>query len=217
MRCEKCNVEITCKADRCPLCHTPLRSQGEVAFPKPDTRRAHPGKFTLIYLIVAVVVNAICITLNVYFGTKFLWSVMVLVVSVYVYHFINIVLITKPRWHRNVLGQILILTAIFIVIRLTIGGNHWIFIAWLPALYMASDILMIVFMIKQGRESPKYIAMFLFICLLGVVPTICAYAFDLSVKIPSIVATCVGGVMFVSAIIIWRKTILYELSKAFHA
>lgn len=217
MRCEKCNVEITCKANHCPLCHTPLRSTGEVAFPVSKPKRPLPTKFTLVYVIVAAIVNAVCITLNLMMGTKFLWCVMVLIVSVYVLHFINLVLISRPRWHRSVLGQILILTIIFIIIRLTVGGNHWIFIAWLPALYMASDILMVIFMIRQGLEAPKYLAVFLFICLLGIVPTICAYAFDLSVKIPSIVATCVGGALFIAAGIYWRKTILYELSKAFHA
>lgn len=217
MRCEKCNVEITCKTEVCPLCHSPLHSEGEVAFPVPSAKKVFPKKFLLVYFLIALVANIVCITVNLVIGTKSLWCIEVLVSSIYLYHFINVTVISRPRWHKNVLGQMIVLTVLFVIVRLTIGGNHWIFITWLPALYMASDILMIIFMVKQGAEAPKYLATFLFICLLGVIPTISAYAFDLSVKIPSIVATCLSGALFLSSLFIWRKNILHELKKAFHA
>lgn len=216
MRCEKCNVEIGCKADVCPLCHTPLSSSGEVAFPTPDTKRIIVGKLKLIYIICAVVVNIVTVTLNFVLDPNPLWCFPVLVCSVYVYYFISVTVVAKRGTDKKILGQALMLTVVFAVIKLTIGGNHWIFISWLPAVYMASDIIMLIFVFKKKTEASKYIATLLLLCLFGAIPCVSAYVFDLSVKIPSIVATSLSGLIFVVTVCTNFKTIKLELKKIFH-
>ncbi len=216
MRCEKCNVEIGCKADVCPLCHTPLKSDGEVAFPTPATKRIIIGKFKLAYLIFAVIVNVITITLNFVLDPRRLWCFPVLISFIYVYFFISVTFVAKRGLHKQILGQTLMLTVVFAVIKLAVGGNHWIFISWLPAVYIVSDVLMLIFVFKKKQESSKYIATLLLLCLLGGIPCACAYVFDLSVKIPCIVATAFSGLIFIATICTHFTMIKQELKKVFH-
>ena len=128
MRCKNCNVEIACKSSVCPLCHKPLASDGEVPFPTPATKKILMGKFSLAYLVIAVIANIVCITLNFVLTPKILWCVPVLVLFIYVYYFVSVTVLAKRGFHKRILGQALILTAIFAAIKLAIGGNHWIFI-----------------------------------------------------------------------------------------
>lgn len=216
MRCKNCNVEVACKSTVCPLCHAPLVSEGEVPFPTPAVKRIILGKFSLAYIVLAVIVNVICITLNFIFTPTKLWFVAVLVSFIYVYYFINVTVAAKRGFHKRILGQALVLTAIFAVIKLAVGGNHWIFISWLPAIYLASDALMLIFIFKKRNEASKYIATLLLLCVFGVIPCVSAYVFDLSVKLPSIIATCVSAAIFLITVIVCRKTVADELKKVFH-
>ncbi len=216
MRCKNCNVEIACKSTVCPLCHAPLVSDGEVPFPTPAVKRILLGKFSVAFIALGVIVNIICIALNFIFTPKVLWFVPVFVSFIYVYYFVNVTVAAKRGFHKRILGQVLILTVMFAVIKLAVGGNHWIFITWLPAIYLASDILMLIFIFKKHNESSKYIATLLLLCIFGVIPCISAYVFDLSVKLPSIIATSVSLLILVVALIVCRKTIADELKKVFH-
>lgn len=216
MRCEKCNVEIGCKADVCPLCHTPVKSDGEVAFPTPATKRIIIEKLKFAYIIVAIIVNIITVTLNFVLDRNTLWCFPVLISFIYVYYFISVTVVAKRGLHKRILGQTLMLTVVFAVIKLAIGGNHWIFITWLPAVYIISDIIMLIFVFKKKQESSKYIATLLLLCLFGAIPCISAYAFKLSVKIPSIVATSFSALIFVVTLCTHFKMIKQELKKVFH-
>ena len=171
MRCKNCNVEIACKSSVCPLCHKPLASDGEVPFPTPATKKILMGKFSLAYLVIAVIANIVCITLNFVLTPKVLWCVPVLVSFIYVYYFVSVTVLAKRGFHKRILGQALILTAIFAAIKLAIGGNHWIFISWLPAVYLVSDLLMLIFIFKKKNEASKYIATLLLLCIFSLQKT----------------------------------------------
>lgn len=216
MRCKNCNVEIACKSSVCPLCHKPLVSDGEVPFPTPATKKILMGKFSLAYLVIAVIANIVCITLNFVLTPKVLWCVPVLVSFIYVFYFVSVTVLAKRGFHKRILGQALILTAVFAAIKLAIGGNHWIFISWLPAVYLVSDLLMLIFIFKKKNEASKYIATLLLLCIFGAIPCISAYVFDLSVKLPSIIATSVSAAIFIICLIVCRKTIIHELKKVFN-
>jgi hypothetical protein len=216
MRCENCGADIKCKAAKCPLCHAPMNCDGETPFPAPKIKVYVHAKLSLYYLVFAAAVNAFCFVVNFLTDTSFLWCVMVLVCFVYLYYFVRVTVMTQRGFHKRIIGQTLILTAIFAIIRLTVRGNYWIYITWLPIVYFVSDVLMFVFVVLKGNEAPKYIATMMLLCILGCIPTISAYVFDLSVKWPSVAATSVSGLMLIATLIVYRKNILGELKKVFH-
>ena len=217
MRCEKCNVEVTCQAKKCPLCHTPLVCEGEVPFPSPKPKSRVFNKVLRVYALLSCFVILLCIALNIIVDRRVLWCIPVAVVLCYGYYLLGVVFVEKKRWHKHIMGQMLIHTAAFIVVCLTLGAKHAFFSYWLPVIYIVSDILLLIFLLKTGSEAPKYLATVLFLFLLGACPTILAFAFRLSQKIPSFVATAFSVLVFVILTICFRKSIKNELQKAFHS
>lgn len=216
MRCDRCGVDVACKTNVCPLCHRPLVCDGETAFPVPESKRIFLNKFSLAFKIAATAASIVCLALNFALTPEILWSFPVIMCFVYVYYFVCVTILAKKGFHKRILGQTLVLTLIFAAVKLAIPLNHWIYIAWLPAVYVASDALMLIFIFKNRAEASKYVATLLLLCILGVIPLICAYAFDLSEKIPSIVATALSALIFVVAAIAYRKVIRDELIKIFN-
>lgn len=67
MYCKNCGVHVDGIYDVCPLCKSPL--EGEPAerplYPEKHIRKSgHPVTFSSVYLIVALLINVICIAVN---------------------------------------------------------------------------------------------------------------------------------------------------------
>ena len=216
MRCNNCNVEITCQADVCPLCHSKLNSSGETPFPKANPKKLRISLYKKIYIIIGFLITVTCVSVNLTLSPSFLWSLTVPIGFIYFYYLVSVTILTQHGFHKRILGQAVILSVVFIIIRLIVGGNHWMFIVWLPAVYVVSDILMCIFIAKKGKESPKYIMTLLLLCIFGIMPVVCAYIFDLSIKIVAIASTSFSIFIFILTCIIWRRTLIHELKKVFH-
>ena len=218
MRCNNCNVEIACKTNICPLCHKKLSSNTneEIPFPKANVKKLRLPLYKKIYIIIALIATIACAIVNSVFNPKFLWSLTVPIGFIYLYYLISVTILTQHGFHKRILGQAVMLSVIFILIRLIVGGNHWMFIVWLPAVYVVSDILMCIFIAKKGKESPKYIMTLLLLCIFGILPIVCAFIFNLKVKAVAIAVSSFNVLLFILTCIIWHKTLLHEMKKVFH-
>lgn len=217
MRCKNCNVDIACKATKCPLCHQPLISEGEVAFPSPQPKKRVVNRFLRAYALLAAFVILLCVALNVVVDVKLLWCIPVAVALCYGYYLLGVILVSKRRWHKHIMGQMLAHTLAFVIVRLTLPTEHAFYSYWLPVIYVVSDGMILVFFLKTGAEAPKYLSTVLFLFLLGACPTIFAFVFRLAQPIPSYVATGIGVAVFVTLSVVFRKSIKYELKKTFHS
>ena len=88
MYCKNCGVHVDGIYDVCPLCKTPL--EGEPAerplYPEKHIRKiGHPVTFSSVYLIVALLINVICIAVNLTVARKYLWCVFALILTLYGY------------------------------------------------------------------------------------------------------------------------------------
>lgn len=219
MYCKKCEVNIPCKTTVCPLCHSSLSCDGsneELSFPSPSIKKLRLPLFKKIYLITTALIGILSLILNLTINPSFLWSVMVIVALTYAYYLVSVTIFSQRGFHKRVLGQTLILTIIFFILKLVVGGNHWIFIAWLPAIFTSAEFILCIFIIKNRIESNKYVMTLILLCIFGFIPIICAYSFDLSVKLPSIISGGLSGFIIVIACITQRKKLLSEIKKVFH-
>lgn len=220
MYCKKCNVNIPCKTEVCPLCHSSLvditPSDEEFAFPAPNVKKLRLPLFKKIYLALTALICVLSLSLNLALNPTFMWSVIIIVVLTYVYYFVSVTVFSRRGFHKRILGQTLILSLMFIILKLVVGGNHWIFIAWLPAVFTSAEIILCAFIIRNRTESPKYIMTLILLCVFGFLPIICAYVFDLSVKLPSVISSALSGLIIVLSCVAQRKTLLSEIKKVFH-
>lgn len=219
MYCKECKVTVNCKTDVCPLCHGKLEGNPEKetrAFPKAKIRRFQPDWFGKIYFLIAAIITIVCLAVNLARNEKFLWSIIVLVSLVYGWYCIRFTIIAQGHFAARIFGQTIALTLLFIAVRLTVGGNHFIFITWLPVVYLCSEVLLFAYIAVNRRQARPIMMSIAVVAILGIIPVCAAFILDLSVKWPSIAVSAFSGAVFLTTLIIGRKHILGELKRYFH-
>lgn len=219
MYCERCKVTVNCKADRCPLCHRELTGSDENAeqiFPKGKIRKQRLDIFSKIYLSCALIAVIACIVVNVLNNSEFMWSMIVMVSLIYVYYCIRFTFIAQGNFNVRIFGQAIAQTVVFFAVRLTVGGNHFIFITWLPVVYFVSEVLLCAYIGINWKEARKKMMSLVVMGILGIIPVCAAYLMDLSVKWPSIAASAFSVAVILVTVIAGRKHIIGELKRYFH-
>ena len=108
------------------------------------------------------------------------------------------------------------LTILFFAIYAITKGNYWILIAWQPAVYIISYLILIKYISKSSELVATNITHIYILCILGQIPIFTAFLLPLSLRIPSIVASILGAIIFIGISIAYRKIIFAELKKFFH-
>ncbi len=218
MYCEHCKVKVGCQSDHCPLCKQKLDvcAECEQVFPTPKVYKRLSTKFSFIYTIIIALITLTCLTINILTNPDFMWSIIVLVCLVYVFYLVRFTFISQGRFNARVFGQALMLTVVFFCVRFFVGGNHWIFITWLPLVYFVSELLLAAYMITNKHRARKNIITLITLSIMGVVPTIVAFGLDIAVKWPSIAVTSFSLALILFSLILGRKIIIGELKRYFH-
>ncbi len=221
MYCRQCNVTVDCTADRCPLCGGTLEKSGkptspDLPSPKGSVKKQRLDYFSKVYIPVAILVMAISLTVNLLVNPTFLWSVIVIVSLSYIYFLVRFTFIAQGNFNKRIFHQTIILTVIFFILRFTVGGNHWIFITWLPIVYFLSEFLMGIYFIVTYKASRSRIASLFLLGFLGAIPVCTAFLLDLSHKWPSIAASAFSVLLMIIIIIAERKQIATQLKRFLH-
>lgn len=225
--CPNCKVEIGCRTEVCPLCHTNLIDAGikqsdikrkEFAFPKRGKLPFLLGKhFDLVYFAVfsLIVVASILIELFT-MDKKVNVSWIVIASMLYVYLFLRLVIQSSSYFTKKVLGQAFLLTGLACS-TLGVISRPLILVEYvLPTIYLIAIVLIVVYVIIHRNAPRKHLLNLLSISLLAVIPMIAVYATGSTSTIYALVVAIIGGVIvLVSAIVFW-KTIINELKRAFH-
>lgn len=235
MRCNNCQVNIKCKADRCPLCGAPVNSDGEVPFAKKDKASLKRFYLTLSLLIVLLIATAICITLNVLIYKDFAWSSIVAVGCFFIYYTVFYTIFTQNRLHKRILGQAIIFGISIIVIKLFVNGSAFGYsLAILIATQFYQAVLGIYLIIKKETASKYsltaistsvvcliYNVIFLFINKpteldLSATPSFNTEAYLMRLNLPIMVSICFTVVCIIVLVAVFAKSLKGELKKAFH-
>ena len=199
--CPNCKVEVGCRTEVCPLCHTNLVDAGikqsdikrkEFAFPKRGKLPFLLGKhFDLVYFISFILVVATSILIELFtMDKKIKISWMIIASLVYIYAFLRLVIQSS---------------------------NYLVLVEYvLPTIYLLSIVLIVIYIIIHWNTPRKHLLNLLSISLLAVIPMIAVYVAGSTETIYALVVAIIGGVIvLVSAIASWKK-IINELKRAFH-
>lgn len=222
MYCRRCNVTVNCTTDVCPLCHQPVDKEkkktefSDLPSPKGSVKKQRLDIFSKIYIPVALLAIAICLAVNIATDPTFMWSIMAMVSLVYVYYCVRFTFIAQGNFIARIFRQTIILTIIFVIVRLTVGGNHWIFITWLPIVYFLGETMIGVYLLMNRKVSRSKLTSLFVLAIFGVIPICAAYVLDLSVKWPSMVATGVSVAIMTVLFVTCHRQILSQIRRYFH-
>jgi hypothetical protein len=216
MYCDECKIKIDGKTSVCPLCHKKIvNDQEKYAFPIPAPKAKARSFFLLIYSLISIAIIITSLAINIINSEKILWSIIVITALVYIFLAIRYTIIAQSHFRQRLLGQTVFLTIVFYVVKLVIGGNDWIFTLCLPALYITSIIMLSTHLLKFTRYAKKNVIICYIIGILGLIPVITVYFFQLPLKAPAIVASSMGILMALIISFTFRKDIIGEVKKFF--
>lgn len=217
MYCEDCQVKIDGKASVCPLCHKQVvNAHDKTAFPVPNPSKMVTSRFLPIFSIILIVIMIPSIILNIFYYKEYPWSLIVFFLLLYISFFVRHTVLNQSHFRERLIGQTFFLTVIAFVIRLVTGKFEWILISVIPGIYMISCVLLATRMLKFTKYAKKNVISSYILGIMGLIPTITAYACDLDMKIPSLVASGVSILLIIVVTIVFRKTIISEIKKFFH-
>lgn len=225
--CPNCKVEIGCRTETCPLCHTNLIDAGikqsdikrkEFAFPKRGKLPFLLGKhFDIVYFASFILIVTASILIELFaLGTKIRVSWIILASMIYIYSFLRYVIQSSSYFTKKVAIQAFILTGLACS-TIEVIPNPLVLVEYvLPSIYLLAIVLIVAYLLLHWNTPRKHLLTLLSISLLAVIPMIGVYAVESTATIYALVVAIIGGVIvLVSAIASWKK-IINELKRAFH-
>ncbi|MDR0751231.1 MAG: DUF6320 domain-containing protein [Christensenellaceae bacterium] len=227
MICPKCGIEIGCRAVKCPLCHAQLsdieNSNVELLrlpryfSPLNKAPAFATALFDRIYLAIAAsIAITMFITFIVLKSFRFFW--VTLAGLVYLYFLIRYTIRGTNHLTQKVVFQTLLLTAISFTLPPAFTSPLFIYEYILPAIYLASIILLGIFTLSHWKMMSRHLINLVFVAFLGIFPFIINILSDS--KAPNLIFSIVTGTLAVSIILISlissSKKIVSQLKRIFH-
>lgn len=217
MYCEDCKIKIDGKTSVCPLCHKPVTNCYEkTAFPISNPKKKTSSRFYPIFFLIFAVVMVASIVLNTLYHNEYPWSFIVFFLLLYIAFFIKHTVMNQAHFRERLIGQTFFLTVIAFVVRFVTGRFVRILALAVPIIYIISDVLLIMHMLKYSKYAKKNVISSYILGIMGLTPVITVYACQLSMKIPALIASGLSIALIICISIIFRKTIISEIKKFFH-
>lgn len=226
MRCEKCNVEIICKTNKCPLCQERLDTsaaaikeirQKERAYPiRPLHRPLTTTPFNLLYLVISINIMIICIATNAILTPNIYWSVVVLGIIFYLYFFIRYTILSYSHFNSKIFSQAIALMAISLLVQQVYSEHLWIYEYIFPLIVFVSTITIGSFIIINIESAKRYIVSLFILAIIGLTPLMIVIFIDDDIIWPSVVVAITSGSIILTTIISARKILWQEVKRIFH-
>ena len=226
MICNKCNVDIKCKTEICPLCQSRLGDDEETINEYKKTKRAFPkrkkkrppnsSKFDMLYFYLAVGLSIVSFTVNLIVSPSILWSLVVIASLIYLYFLVRNTIMAPKKFCGKILGQATVLTVVIIAVEIMLGGKVNLYAYALPIVFLVSQSIVGIFIISNRSKSTRYLVPLLTMGILGVIPFIVALINNLKTIWPSLAVGAISIVIISITIILEHKSLGQELKRIFH-
>lgn len=217
-KCRNCNIEVLDETERCPLCGSVLEHTVEVEnmYPKVRIRARKLTLISNIYLFCAILLEVLCLAINVEQHPDVWWSLIVGLVLLYGYLLLRFAILGKSGYK----GKTVILTAIAILVMVgidwAVGYQGWSVNFVLPSGIMLIDIGILVCMIINRRNWQSYMMWQIFMMICSIVLLILCVLGVITVPVPSWVALGFSVFLFLGTLIIGDRRARVELKRRFH-
>lgn len=220
--CEKCNVSVDTSLDFCPLCHSHLTEKSQKETPeffenevKNKTASTKKSIIAKIFLIISLIVVAVCVFVNITTHT-IPWSVIVVLSVVYLWVMIAHTIISRDTPFKKVLYHLLALIALLVSTYVIFGENDWLTHFVYPGLSMLVSVVLTFILFCSKKRKNMLFSFFSIIILMMVVSAVFLIFKIDSFRLLNEINLLVSSIFVVSYLVFGYKIILSEASRKFH-
>ena len=217
-RCKQCNVEILDETERCPLCHSVLEKTVEVEnmYPNVRTMTRRLALLSRIYLFVAILVEALLISLNVLSDSEMFWSAIPGLAMLYGYLVLRYAILGKSGYKGKIIVLTLIAILMVVAIDFVVGYRGWSVNYALPSAILLVDAGILILMCINRRNWQSYMMWQIFMILCSVVPLVLYAVGIVTAPILALLAFAFSAALFLGTLIIGDRRARTELRRRFH-
>lgn len=225
MKCVNCSVTVISRHQKCPLCGASVRPlESDVLrdnefFPEyPEYKESKLDKtkravffITVAFSAIAVFVNLFSLTIN-----RSFWSF--IVVSCLFYVFISLKSVSSKKTHTGTkfLFQLIMLSALAVIIDVFSGFTMWSTTYVIPALSTASSFVITVFAASKKALYMEYLGYILTSLLISIVPAVlCIFSLSKQAWV-GYAALLFSLIMLLGLYLFADKDFKREVKKRFH-
>lgn len=218
-KCIKCGVEIVDQTERCPLCQHVLEHDGK------DRQHAYPDVrvairrfrfFENLLLFLSIVLESFLIFLNVTINSKFLWSLIVGLVLIYINVVVRLAIVGRSGYLFKTVSLVVMAVIVLLGIDYLTGYRRWSLNFVLPGGILLMDVGIILLMIINHRNWQSYMMMQIFMILLSLIPLILLAIGIVEYAYPALAAMAMSGFLFLGTLILGDQRSRNELKRRFH-
>lgn len=218
-KCIKCGVEILDKTEHCPLCQHVLEYDGQEYQPAyPDIRESVRWLrfFENLLLFLSIVLESLLLFLNVTINSKFLWSLIVGLVLVYVNVVIRLAVVGRSGYLFKAVSLVVTLVLVLLGIDYLTGYRRWSLNFVLPGMILLMDVGIILLMIINRRNWQSYMMMQIIMIFLSLIPFILLAAGVVEFVYLAMAALAMSVFLFLGTLILGDRRARNELKRRFH-
>ncbi len=217
MRCEKCNVEVVCKTNVCPLCHSELKVEDfPAAYASQKKRRGRRQiPFSQWYLSIATISVVVVAIVSFALSLRSFWTLLTLGLSLYFYFCIITTVLSYKHLNMKIFGQTAALTVLGILLDNILSVRIYVFEIILPIIFLIAILTVTINIIVNINNARSYLVSFFLIVVLGVVPLVVVIHKG-ELLWPSLTVASISLAILCILVITARKKIAEELTRIFH-
>lgn len=215
--CQNCKVNVRGNADLCPICQSKtlkLNEEAECSFPKIKSFSRNKFIYKLLG-IISMTIILITLIINFIFRTTGFWSAYV-VAGIITAWLVAIIPILKKR---NVLKSVFFGTLVVISLSFlwdfTTGMNLWAFNFVIPLAVTFATVSTFILTKALRLSSEEYSVYLCCLALINLLLVI-SFVFFTTIKLPTIICFGVNLLIWLIAMIIDGKKIVYDVRKRIH-
>ena len=218
-KCNNCKITILDDATSCPLCHQVLEDDGVEGYGMYPDVRGSQKKYRLfenIVLFISIVIAISVLTVDYFGGKIFGWSMVVILVLIYVNTLIRLAITGKSGYVFKTISMVVIAVLVFLGIDYSTGYRGWALNYILPTGIILMDIAILVIMIINFRNWQSYMMTQILMILLSIIPLVLLAVDVIDNKYMAIAAMAASLFLFLGTLIIGDKRARTELQRRFH-
>lgn len=215
--CDQCNVYIKGTKEKCPLCQRKLVGDSdEDVYPIIQGESQVYEKAVRILVLISIIVSVLSVAINYMMGRGMWWSLIVIGVLVIIWMMAAVAIRKRKNLLKNVLWQVVIITAVCIIWDKATGWYGWSTNFVLPTIYVAAMITLFVMNKVLKLQAEDYIIYGWMGALFGLLPLSFILTGNVQYRLPSVICICTGIVFLAVLIIFQGGQVISEFKRRSH-
>ena len=218
-RCPYCNVRVAGNKSQCPLCGGELTGE-----PTPETELfpalEHPrfsGGFVLrLIALIAIIVSAISILVNMAVSTRIWWSAFVVVGCACVWLAAVVGVVNRRDIMQNIAWQAVLIPILSIIWDKWTVWRGWSIDFVLPCVCLVALLCMLVLAVALKLPVHAYAGQFGLVGVLGIVPAVLVGFDKVRVVLPSLICAGLSVALLAAMLLFHWQTFKQEFVRRFH-